>query len=420
MAKKSSKSKKSRFGNPAKAAANTGGAHVASLDEARVKRSMETLRRGFALWLSGKHRGDQSIDISLMILDDFIGAYLICDPQADFRSLMPDAVDEVIETAASINPQATFALRSGIRDFIEYLVESALWTGTMHEVMALQETLKQPEWPGLAPGTELNLDSLRPDPDWLDPKEFELSDIFVPELSRELVLGTVRASPLWKNAEALLMWIGGGKSLTAKSRIFKKDQPAAFAALSHSGGGSLDVARRSSATADELEDDLITRFNLYWGLLVESGLIEFKNNRVLVSSKGAGCLADAERMALAVGDLLDHFIFNSTLAGSEPGQLDDWHLDMTSFLVQCASETPPKAAMLISALESPETAHPDLLEMAKNVRLWAMEGLVTVDERIEVPPAYRVDVAEMFKEDFTVKVIGPGAGTNTNDLLTGI
>ncbi|WP_449374495.1 hypothetical protein [Arthrobacter psychrolactophilus] len=93
---------------------------------------------------------------------------------------------------------------------------------------------------------------------------------------------------------------------------------------------------------------------------------------------------------------------------------------MASFLVQCASETPPKAAILISALESPQTAHPDLLELAVNVRLWANEGLVIVAERIEVPPAYRVDVAEMFREDFTVNVIGPGAGSNTDDLLAGI
>lgn len=75
--------------------------------------------------------------------------------------------------------------------------------------------------------------------------------------------------------------------------------------------------------------------------------------------------------------------------------------------------------MLITALESPQAAHPDLLALAKNVRLWASEGLATIAERIEVPRAYRQDVAEMFNEDFTVKVIGPGAGIQACDLLQG-
>ncbi|WP_449374496.1 hypothetical protein [Arthrobacter psychrolactophilus] len=292
MAKKSSKTKKSRFGNPAKAAADTSGATVTSLNGARVKRSRETLSRGYALWLSGKQRGDESITISLMILDDFFDSYLILDPQADFRSLMPDAVDEFMETAASINPQATFALRSGVRDFMEYLVESELWTGTMHDVAALQGILQQPAWPGLAPGTEVSLEDLHLDPDWIDPKEFELSDIYVPELNRDLVLRTIVASPLLKNATALLRWIGGGRKLTTKGQIFKKDQPAAFATLSHSGGVPLDTAWRSSATAGELEEDLANRFNLYLRLLSDTGFIKFENNHALVSNKGADCLAD--------------------------------------------------------------------------------------------------------------------------------
>ncbi|MDO5751628.1 hypothetical protein, partial [Arthrobacter sp.] len=226
MAKKPKSIKKSRFGNPAKAAADaTARIDAVSLADVRLERSMEALAPGFALWLESCGRSESSVDITLMILDDFFDLYRMLEPQTDARALVPDAVGEVVQASAAANPQATFAIRSGIRDYVDYLVQASLWTGSADDLPVLRDILTQPAWPGMEPGTDLNLDVVLPDvgmvgegpeTDQPDPAEMDSPDVFVPELTAELVTSTMADAPLWKNALALLDWIGDGRKVTAK------------------------------------------------------------------------------------------------------------------------------------------------------------------------------------------------------------
>ncbi|MEO6530512.1 MAG: hypothetical protein ABIO25_06290, partial [Specibacter sp.] len=64
----------------------------------------------------------------------------------------------------------------------------------------------------------------------------------------------------------------------------------------------------------------------------------------------------------------------------------------------------------------PDTADPDVLAIAQNIAQWAQEGLVTVDEFVQVPPAWRPDVFDMLKDDFTINATGPGAAAAQQEM----
>ncbi|PYI69678.1 hypothetical protein CVV68_00785 [Arthrobacter livingstonensis] len=426
------KSKQSRFGNPAKAAADVAArANAMSLRDARLDRAMEALSPGFALWLESQGSDDAGIDMSLMNLDDFFDMYRILEPQTDAMSLAPEAVGQVLDAATAASPQSTFALRSAVRDYVGYLAQASLWTGTHGELEELAELFKQPAWPGLDPTP--NRDALVPplegagnddllerdsatDGDLVDPEDYDFPEVYVPELTAELVAATVDGSPLWKNIESILAWVGGGRDVTTKGALRKKNRAEAAAALTHSGAGILDEAIRSSATPAELEAETLNRLKLYWYLLSSLGLIKFDAGRAVLPSHIKERLEFEESRLELFRDVLGQFIFISTLAGSEPGSYTGWHVDMASFMAECATENPPESALLVHALESPETVHPDLYILAKNVASWAAEGLVAVDDHVTVPPAFRPDLVEMLKEDFPVKAVGPGAGLDLAEL----
>jgi hypothetical protein len=209
------KSKKSRFGNPAKAAADAAArANSVPLRDVRLDRAMEALAPGFALWLESQGRPDADIDVSLMVLDDFFDMYRMLEPATDALSLVPEAVREVLSAAAAANPQATFALRSGVRDYVGYLVQASLWTGTSGELAELAEVFKQPAWPGVDPATSLAALALPPedaavhhgnlvdgdngdDDGPVDPADYSFADVFVPELAAGQFTRTALESPLW-------------------------------------------------------------------------------------------------------------------------------------------------------------------------------------------------------------------------------
>jgi hypothetical protein len=426
VAKKPHSTKKSRFGNPAKAAADAAArAHAVTLADVRLERAMEAIAPGFALWLQSRGRDDASIDVSLMILDDFFDMYRILEPRTDAFSLVPAAVREVLDVSADANPSSAFALRSGVRDYVDYLVQAALWTGTASEVSELADVFKQP---GLDAAVELNLDALlpvgigapeyAPNEDPIDPADIEFPAIYVPELSAEQFLAAAAASPLWKNALALLAWLGDGKDTSIKGSLRKKDRAGAAASLSTTGAGILGEAALVSATAAELEAETSDRLKLYWHLLSSLGLIEFRAARARISPRGQHCLDQTEPEAEVFRDMLDQLIFISTLTGSEPGAYDDWHFNMATFMVQCASANPPTPEVLATALRSPDTVDAELFILAKNVASWAAEGLVTVGEHVEVPAAFRLDLLEMLREDFGVVSEGPGAQQDLAKLLT--
>ncbi|WP_104087155.1 hypothetical protein [Arthrobacter sp. GMC3] len=424
MAKKPASTKKSRFGNPAKAAADAAArTHAVPLADVRLERAMEAIAPGFALWLEAQGRDDASIDISLMALDDFFDMYRILEPRTDALSLLPAAAREVMEVSADANPKATLALLSGVRDYVDYLVQASLWTGTPGELSELADVFKLPDKPGLDPAVELKLGSLLPAgdgaqiDDFNDPADIEFPAIYIPGLSAELFMEAAAASPLWKNTLALLTWIGDGKDTSIKGLLRKKDRADAAATLSHTGAGILGEAALSSTTAAELEAETSDRLKLYWHLLSGLGLVEFQAGSARISSRAQDCLDHPEPAVEVFREMLDQFIFISTLTGSEPGVYDDWHFTMATFMAQCASENPPTPEVLAAALRSPDTADGELFVLAKNVASWAAEGLVTVGEHVEVPPAFRLNLVEMLREDFGVVAAGPGAGLDLTKLL---
>lgn len=426
MAKKPHSTKKSRFGNPAKAAADAATrANAVPLADLRLERAMEAIAPGFALWLESQGRDVASVDITLMILDDFFDMYRILEPVTDPMSLLPDAVREVMEVSADANPQASFALRAGVQDYVDYLAQSALWTGAPGDLTKLADLFKQPAWPGLAPGAELRLDGPLAAGETFDGAGandgagVEFASIFVPELSAELFTATAAASPLWKNTLALLAWVGDGQDTSLKGQLRKKDRADAAATLRHTGAGNLGDASLSSATDTELAAETMDRLKLYWHLLSSLGLVQFKAGRASIAPRGRDFLEQAGVPFEVFRDLLGQFISISTLTGSEPGLYEDWHFEMASFMVLCASENPPTPEALVSALESPDAANLELFILAKNVASWAAEGLVTVGEHVEVPPAFRLDLAEILRGDFDVVSTGPGAGLDVDELLHG-
>lgn len=391
------KTKKSRFGNPAKASADaaTRSVNRPSL-EARLDRAMESLSPGFVAWLEEQSRPNKSIDMSLAILDDFFDMYRMLEPHTDPTNLEPAAVAEVMEVTSHANPLGVLTLRAGVRDYVDYLTQAKLWTGTAEDLETVQSELERT---GVDPAES----------EW-SPEDYEFADVFVPDLTSDEILETVSKTPLWLNTLALLEWIGDGKELDEDNTLI--DAQGAAATLTHSGLGLLsDAANFTSA-----EDRQASRLALYLEMLDITGLITFANGHLHVTKPALDPEADDDVIE-TMRELMGLFIFTVTLAGtqdegdSEEGELEYWQLEMTDWLTQCSSVEPPESAVLIQALAEPDSVHPDLLAIATNIAHWADEGLVTVGKFVEVPPAYRADVVDMLSDDVEVQAVGPGANS---------
>ncbi|MFQ4149477.1 hypothetical protein AAGW05_12395 [Arthrobacter sp. LAPM80] len=396
MAKKPKNTKKSRFGNPAKASADAAARTTErSSAEARLDRAMGALSSGYVDWLETESRPDKSIDVSLAILDDFFDMYRILEPYPDPTNLVPAALREVVEVTAHANPLGVMTLRNGVHDYVAYLAEAGLWSGTHEDLMAILDELAQTAVPGVGSDDE-------PDYEDLPNEDYEFAEIYLPTVSEETAAETAENSPLWKNILALLEWIGDGKEFTEDGIL--PDQEGAAATLINTGVGALAAAARFTTPADHSA----ARLALYWELLEEAELVTVSDTHVRPSSKQPLRSDDPEKVLL-MRDLMGHFIFTLTLEGSEEGIFEDWHVAMADWLTQSASAAPPEAAQLIQALEEPDSVHPDLLAIAQNIAHWAEEGLVTVGEFIEVLPAWRPDVFDILKDAFPVHAAGPGA-----------
>lgn len=400
------KNKKSRFGNPAKAAADTAarGRTVVSSADSRLQRAMESLSPGFVAWLEAQGRPDKSIDASLMIVDDFFDMYRIIEPQTDPMALVPAAVQEVMEVTAHANPLGVLTLRAGVRDYVDYLAHAKLWTGSAEDLAAVQAELQR-TGRDVDPTDVDRTDVDRTDveEDFLAPEDYEFADVYIPELTQEEILATVLNTPLWKNTMALLDWIGDGRDVTGHHTLQAAEEGAAT--LTHSGLGMLGNA--ANFTTPAAHD--AARLTLYWEMLDVAGLITIDDSQVFVTKPVVASAADEDDIIETMRELIGLFIFTVTLAGSEDADYEYWQLEMSDWLTQCSSVAPPSSAPMIQALEDPESVHPDLLAIAQNIAHWAEEGLVTVGEFIEVPPAYRADVFDMLSDDLPVSAVGPGA-----------
>ncbi|PYI38978.1 hypothetical protein CVS30_06595 [Arthrobacter psychrolactophilus] len=391
------KNKKSRFGNPAKAAADAaarGKVAPSSADE-RLQRAMESLAPGFVAWLEEQSRPNKSIDTSLLILDDFFDMYRIIEPKTDPTALVPEAVAEVMEVTAHANPLGVLTLRAGVRDYVNYLAHATLWTGSADDLAAIQAELAR---------TGRDTEGFDADVDEeLAVEDYEFAEVYIPELTQEETLQAVFEAPLWKNAMALLDWIGDGKDLTADRTL--QDSVGAAATLTHSGLGVLSEA--SKFTTPEEHDG--ARLGIYLEMLDVAGLITVGDSQIYVTKPVVDASADEDDIIATMRELIGLYIFSVTLEGSEEGDYEYWQLEMSDWLTQSSSENPPEAAPIIQALSDPESVHPDLLAIAQNIAFWAEEGLVTVGEFIEVPPIFRADVFEMLSDDLPVNAVGPGA-----------
>lgn len=387
------KSKKSRFGNPAKASADAAGrAGAKSAADARLDRAMTALASGFADWLADQGESDASIDMSMTILDDFFDMYRILEPKTDPTQLVPEAVEEIMTAASHANRLAAMGLRSGVRRYVDYLAHANLWTGTSSELLIVLDTLAL-----AADGDDLYDGA---DYDDFTAEDMDFAEIFIPEVSDEEARTAVDNSPLWQNTLALLAWIGEGKELTEDGVL--PEQESAAATLTATAIGQMSTAAKFTTPRDHGA----ARLALYLELLDAAGLISMGETTIRVSPNTPSLESDKLEI---MRDLMGHFIFLMTLEGSQEGIYDDWHLEMASWLTQAASNEPPEAEDLVKSLTEPETAHPDLLAIAQNIAQWTEEGLVTIGEFVEVPPAWRADVYDLLQGDFPIVAAGPGA-----------
>ena len=374
------KNKKSRFGNPARAAADAAARGMLSQPSAqlRLDRAMSALAPGFVGHLEAAGRPNISIDNSLNLLDDFFDLYRRWEPAADPTALAPLAVRDVLAEAAYDQPLASLGLRSGMGEYVSYLAQERLWTGSAEDLAAvLAELGAQGHWLDDGGG---------------EGEDYPLAAIFLPELTKAQVLGTVRASALWRNTVALLAWIGDGKETSG---------PGASAVLSHSALDVFSAAASLTTTAEHAA----ARLALYWELLAGAGLITVENTQVRVAAQALESLENEDFILQSMRELMGLLIFHSTVADFA----GDGQWETVRWLLQCCSQEPPEPEQLLNALTDPAGAHPALLAAAVSAAHWEEEGLLTVGTYMQVPPAYRADVYDVLRADFELAAVGPGA-----------
>ncbi len=396
MAKKSKNTQKSRFGNPAKAAADSAARTEArSAADARLDRAMTALSSGFVNWLEARGRPDKSIDVSLAILDDFFDMYRIIEPHTDPTRLVPEAVYEVMDVTADANPLGVLTLRSGVNDYVGYLSQAGLWSGTPEVLAAVLAELGRTDAPGTVDGGDLT------DAEGADGGDYAFADIFIPELSPEELVAAVQTAPLWLNTLALLDWIGDGRELGPDGQITDQDQAAA--AISHSGFERFTNAENHNTDGQHAAD----RLAFYWEMLSANSIIKVDGNKICVAD-GAPQRDDADDIAHTMSNLVGYYVFSVILADAMDEDLEDWQNTMAGWLAGAASATPPEAAVLLHAMEEPEE-DPAAYYTAEYIARWAEEGLVKLDEYLVVPPAWRADVYDILHDDFPIQAVGPGA-----------
>lgn len=279
MAKKTSKSKKARVGNPAKAGAaeRAGANNVLSFSDAVAQRSkagvlpapLERLVPAFRNWMASAGVPAEEIGRLSSLLKNYFRNYTASVFAPDPTNLDVKLTAQVLADAGRFHPEMRVSVSLALNSYLKFLLTTQAWTGSTGD---LRELLELTDGHIFAPTSQ------------------ELASFVYHDGSDPVAAGADRAARpyvLW--AAALLEWIGDGRELTATGLLRRKDIAAAAACVGAAARGSSHIPLPSSGqepirTVTSMAH--VPRLMQYWHALMDAKLIRVRGKKVEPSNAG--------------------------------------------------------------------------------------------------------------------------------------
>ena len=373
MSKSKSKPAKSRSGHPARRTSNG-----ASVFEQPVRNAMLRYVAQLRAFFNERHSAaDTEAGIEGMVT--LLTVHSRLRTKVSVTELEHDALAIQFGDLRAIGDDVAIACASILKEFVMFLAETGLWSGTVEEFKAVFELISAQS--GESPVVVPELDEATADEKWL-------------------------ALPLVATARQLLAWVGEGRAVRPNGLLEESEIVSAAAAIGIEVVFDTDAQPETFSwvpAAGTAVGSLahIPKLSTYWDALLRAGLLTKQDNQAVPTPVvSEALLADHGFGARGIKDIIAEGIYAHVLLNAIGPENDHTVTQMAAALLSKAgSNNPPRSevAFQIPAVDElePEQAHLQPL-FEKTIpgaeailRARESEGMVRIGKHLRVPRVLR-------------------------------
>lgn len=373
MSKSKSKPAKSRSGHPARRTSNG-----ASVFEQPVRDAMLRYVAQLRAFFNERHSAaDTEAGIEGMVT--LLTVHSRLRTKVSVTELEHDALAIQFGDLRAIGDDVAIACASILKEFVMFLAETGLWSGTVEEFKAVFELISAQS--GESPVVVPELDEATADEKWL-------------------------ALPLVATARQLLAWVGEGRAVRPNGLLEESEIVSAAAAIGIEVVFDADAQPETFSwvpAAGTAVGSLahIPKLSTYWDALLRAGLLTKQDNQAVPTPVvSEALLADHGFGARGIKDIIAEGIYAHVLLNAIGPENDHTVTQMAAALLSKAgSNNPPRSevAFQIPAVDElePEQAHLQPL-FEKTIpgaeailRALEAEGMVRIGKHLRVPRVLR-------------------------------
>lgn len=373
MSKSKSKPAKSRSGHPARRTSNG-----ASVFEQPVRDAMLRYVAQLRAFFNERHSAaDTEAGIEGMVT--LLTVHSRLRTKVSVTELEHDALAIQFGDLRSIGDDVAIACASILKEFVMFLAETGLWSGTVEEFKAVFELISAQS--GESPVVVPELDEATADEKWL-------------------------ALPLVATARQLLAWVGEGRAVRPNGLLEESEIVSAAAAIGIEVVFDADAQPETFSwvpAAGTAVGSLahIPKLSTYWDALLRAGLLTKQDNQAVPTPVvSEALLADHGFGARGIKDIIAEGIYAHVLLNAIGPENDHTVTQMAAALLSKAgSNNPPRSevAFQIPAVDElePEQAHlqplfEKVIPGAEAIlRALEAEGMVRIGKHLRVPRVLR-------------------------------
>lgn len=392
MAKKPGKSKKSRFGNPAKAASDN---KVLSFTDAAAHRSVEKLLPAFHDWLGRAGVDPEERERLSSLLMNFFRNYSASVGVPDATALDVDLATQILADAGRFHPEMRVAVSTALGGYLKFLSSMQLWTGPTADLQQLVALADQGVF---------------------EPPARELADYVHHEGMAQAAAGVDRAGRQYVSwAVALLRWIGDGRELTATGMLRRKDIAEAAACVEANAVGSARLELPSSdpdAVRAVTSMAHVPRLMQYWRALIDIKLVKVSGKKIELTKAGKAFLA-APALAPQKTAELAYCLFHDEIVPYDDFVHPRSTVVAVGRLLAVAASARPDLPIPFEHDESIHTLHDSrwwALAIDRSIKNLTTAGLVEEGPDTTVPPSLRSALAPVLESLDKVIAASPTDG----------
>lgn len=373
MSKSKSKPAKSRSGHPARRTSNG-----ASVFEQPVRNAMLRYVAQLRAFFNERHSAaDTEAGIEGMVT--LLTVHSRLRTKVSVTELEHDALAIQFGDLRAIGDDVAIACASILKEFVMFLAETGLWSGTVEEFKAVFELISAQS--GESPVVVPELDEATADEKWL-------------------------ALPLVATTRQLLAWVGEGRAVRPNGLLEESEIVSAAAAIGIEVVFDTDAQPETFSwvpAAGTAVGSLahIPKLSTYWDALLRAGLLTKQDNQAVPTPVvSEALLADHGFGARGIKDIIAEGIYAHVLLNAIGPENDHTVTQMAAALLSKAgSNNPPRSevAFQIPAVDElePEQAHLQPL-FEKTIpgaeailRALEAEGMVRIGKHLRVPRVLR-------------------------------